>query len=118
MLHGAMVWAVAIPVLLYVLSGSVGTLLGTAGGLAGAGAQKAGTVADNPAARATTPAGLAGAYTLVTPEWVEDAANTASKAPGAHEDRFRLGLGASPLSGLRGACPRRGNAGCSDRPGC
>lgn len=67
-LNGAMVWFVAIPLLIYVLGNGVGSLVGTAGNLAGgavqAGASTAGqvgtAVAGNPTAMATAATAVAG----------------------------------------------------------
>jgi hypothetical protein len=65
MLNGAMVWFVAIPLLVYLLSSGVSSLIGTAGRAAGtaaaAVAPAAGAAANDPALQATAQAGAAGA---------------------------------------------------------
>jgi hypothetical protein len=118
-LQGAMVWFVAIPMLVYLLSAGIGTLLSTAGSVAGTAAQVAGSAAgaaagaaaDNPAAQATAGAGVdaaqdaAGAAQAtaqaaidnVSAQDVEDAASATSR--GAWGTLLSLGLAAAAAIG-------------------
>lgn len=114
-MNGAMVWFVAIPMLVYLLAGGIGALARTAGGVAGtavqAGAAAAGgagaAAASNPAVAATAQAGTnaAGdaaanaaataqaAIDNVSPQDVNNAADTA--ANGAWGTLLSLGLTAA-----------------------
>jgi hypothetical protein len=118
-LNGAMVWIVAIPLVLYLLSSGLGSLLNTAGNVAATGAAAvapaAAAVADDAAVAApaaqeaaedAADAVQATASALgdqVTPETVENAAETASPAAWGTLIALLLGLGASALGGLLGA---------------
>jgi hypothetical protein len=111
-LNGAMVWFVAVPLLVYLLGSGIGALARTAGNVAGTAVQTAGSAAgaaagqaaDNPAAQATAQAGAANIGTAaqataqaigdqVTPQRVEEAANTAGTA--AWGTLLSLGLAAA-----------------------
>jgi hypothetical protein len=118
-LNGAMVWFVAIPLLVYLLSSGVSSLLSTAGSVAGTAATAAGQAAgaaagqaaDNPAVQATAAAGVDAAATAaanaaataqaavdnVTPQQVENAADAA--ANGAWGTLLSLGLAAAAAIG-------------------
>jgi hypothetical protein len=116
-LNGAMVWVVAIPLMLYLLSSGLGSLLNTAGNVAATGAAAmapaAAEAVDNaaaPAAQATAQdVGAAAQATVaavgeqVTPERIEDATETASSAAWGTLIALLLGLGAAALGGLLGA---------------
>lgn len=118
LLNGALMWAVAIPLLLYASGSGVGALLGTAGRVAATGAtvagQVAGETADNPAAQAT--AAAAGAATedavanlqataqaLNTPQNQERAADGVRNAALGALLPLLLSLGAASLGGYLGA---------------
>jgi hypothetical protein len=129
-LNGAMVWFVAIPLLLYLLGSGVGSLVRTAGSVAGtavqAGAAAAGGAAQNPALQQTEQAAVnnpttqaAGAGAIqaaqatasaiasqVTPERVETAVNNAG--PAAWGTLLSLGLAAAAAigGGYLGSRPR------------
>ncbi len=116
LLNGAMVWAVAIPLLLYLLSSGIGSLLGTAANTAASVAapiagQAAQEGADNPALQATAQAGAANlqatAQAAVTPERVENVADTAGRTAGAALVPLLLGLGAAALGGYLGGDQNR-----------
>lgn len=107
-MNGAMVWFVAIPMLVYLLAGGIGALAGTALGAAGTAVQAAGaaagTAAQNPSLQATAAAGAAGAagavqataqaaIDSVTPTDVNNAADNA--ANGAWGTLLSLGLTAA-----------------------
>lgn len=120
-LHGSMVWFVAIPLLIYLLGSGVSALVHTAGSVAGtavqAGAVAAGAAANNPAIQATAQAAAnnpalqttaQGAVQAVqstaqavagqvTPERVETAVNNA--APAAWGTLLSLGLAAAAAIG-------------------
>jgi hypothetical protein len=112
-LNGAMVWAVAIPLMLYLLSSGLGSLLNTAGDVAATGAATVAPAAaeavDNTAAPAVENAGAAAQATAsaigeqVTPETVENATETASSTAWGTFIALLLGLGAAALGGLLGA---------------
>lgn len=123
-LNGAMVWFVAIPLLLYLLGNGIGTVVRTAGNVAGSAAQAAGSAAgaaagqaaDNPAAQATAQAGTsnlgqaaqATAQALgdqVTPGRVEEAANTAGNAAWGTLLSLGLAAAAAIAGGYAGARP-------------
>lgn len=118
--NGLLVWAVAIPMLLFLLAGGVGSILGTAGQVAGTAAQAAAPVAGQ-AVQGTSPDVLGAQATMaadaiqqqaaaaqqqiaatVTPERVEAAAQRA--APGAWWTLVSLliALGAAVVGGLAG----------------
>ncbi|MDQ2809644.1 MAG: hypothetical protein M3Z04_22445, partial [Chloroflexota bacterium] len=111
-LNGAMVWFVAIPLLLYLLSSGVGSLLGAAGSAAGtaiqAAAPAAGQAATNPGVQATVQAGgqqvLTGAQATaqavansITPDTQKKAADATSQ--GAWGTLLSLGLAAAAAIG-------------------
>jgi hypothetical protein len=116
-LNGAMVWVVAIPLVLYLLSSGLGSLLNTAGNVAATGAAAVApataAVAEDttaPAAQATVQdVGAAVQATVsavgeqVTPETVENATETASSAAWGTLIALLLGLGAAAFGGLLGA---------------
>ena len=129
-MNGAMVWFVAIPLLLYLLGSGIGSIVRTAGSVAGtavqAGAAAAGGAAQNPALAATAQAAVtnpttqaAGADAVqaaqataqavvgqVTPQRVETAVNNAG--PAAWGTLLSLGLAAlaSIAGGYLGSRPR------------
>ena len=118
LLNGALLWAVAIPLLLYALGSGVGALLGTAGRVATAGAQIAGQAAaenaDDPAVQATAQAAVADgqdaaanvqatAQALNTPENRERAAGAVRNAALGALLPLLLSLGAAALGGYMGA---------------
>jgi hypothetical protein len=116
-LNGAMVWVVAIPLVLYLLSAGLGSLLNTAGDVAATGAAAvapaAAAAVDNaaaPAAQATAQdlgaaaqAAVVAAGEQVTPGSIEDATETASSAAWGMLIALLLGFGAAALGGLLGA---------------
>jgi len=123
-LNGAMVWFVAIPLLLYLLGSGIGALARTAGSVAGTAAEVAGSTAgaaagqaaDNPATQATAQAGVQGAGQAVqatasalgdqvTPGRVEDAANTAGDAAWGTLLSLGLAAAAAVAGGYAGARP-------------
>lgn len=115
LLNGTMVWVVAIPLLLYLLSSGVGSLLNTAGRVAGTAATVAAPVAgqatDNPAAQAgaqdaantaqTTAQGLQAQAT--DPANQEAAADAIRRAAWGTLASLLFGLGAASLGGYLGA---------------
>ena len=122
MLNGAMVWVVAIPLILYLLSSGIGSLLGTAGNIAATGAAAAAPVAaeaaaaaaDQPGAQATAEvaggnladAAQATASALgeqVTDERVAQAAETAGDTAWGTLLALLVGLAASVIGGSLGA---------------
>ncbi len=121
MLNGALVWIVAIPLMLFLLSSGLGALLGTATNLAGAATTAAGAAAgaaaDDPAVQATAQAAAGAAAgaaqdaaAQVTPQDAENVANNAGR--GAWGTLLWLGLGAAAAVGggylgSRGDNPRR-----------
>jgi hypothetical protein len=120
-LNGAMVWVVAIPLVLYLLSSGMGALLNTAGDIAATGAATvapaAAAVVDNaaaPAAQATAQdlgaaaqAAVTAAGEQVTPGLIQDATETASSTAWGTLIALLLGLGAAALGGLLGARSNR-----------
>jgi hypothetical protein len=119
-MNGAMVWFVAIPLLIYLLGSGIGALARTAGNVAGTAATVAGqtvdAAADNPALEATaqsaTQAIQATAQAVagqVTPQDMNEAADTGANA--AWGTLLSLGLmaGASILGGYLGSRPRDSN---------
>lgn len=117
-MNGAMVWFLAIPLLVYLLVGGIGALTSTALGAAGtaveSGAAAVGGAAENPATQATAQAGAAdaagavqataqAAVDNVTPTDVNNVAN--SVADGAWRTLLSLGLTAAAaiLGGWLGA---------------
>jgi hypothetical protein len=123
-LNGAMVWFVAIPLLVYLLGSGIGAIARTAGSVAGTAAEvagqaagaAAGQAADNPELQATAQAGAgdiaaaaqATASALadqVTPGRVEDAANTAGRAAWGTLLSLGLAAAAAIAGGYAGARP-------------
>ena len=104
MINGAMVWALAVPLLLYLLGGGLGALLGRA---ATTGAQAAGAVAG----QATNPGLQATAQDLATPENVAGAVRAAARAAWGSLGSLLLGLGAATLGGLLSARTSYGGRG-------
>jgi hypothetical protein len=116
-LHGAMVWVVAIPLVLYLLSSGLGALLNTAGNVAATAAAAVAPAAAAIAEDAATPAAQATVQDVgasvqatvsavgeqVTPETVENATETASSAAWGTLIALLLGLGAAAFGGLLGA---------------
>jgi len=121
-LNGAMVWVVAIPLIIYLLGSGLGSLVSTAGSVAATGitaaAPAAAAVADDAAAApgaeataqdagadvaAAAQATVAAVGEAVTPERVEDAAGTASGAAWGTLIALLVGLGAAALGGSLGA---------------
>jgi len=108
LINGAMVWAVAIPLLLYFLGSGISSLIGTA---ATTGAQAAGSAAgqaaNNPALQATAQAGISGlqdrAQALATPQNVASAVDAARRAALGALGSVLLGLGAASMGGFLGA---------------
>ena len=114
MINGAMVWALAIPLLLYLLSSGIGATLRTAGSVAATGAQTAAQAADNnavnaPGAQATASAAIGNvqerAQALATPENINSAADAARRAALGTLGSLLLGLGAASLGGYFGSRP-------------
>jgi hypothetical protein len=119
LLNGSMVWVVAIPLLLYLLTSGIGSLLGAAGRTAATAAQvaapAAGQAANDPAAQATAAAAAATAGSAIqaTAQAVQQAAqDPANQEAAARAVRtgawgtlgsLLLGLGASALGGALGA---------------
>jgi hypothetical protein len=110
-LNGAMVWVVAIPLLLYLLAGGIGSLLATAGNVAQAGAQAAGAaVANNPNLQPTAQAAATAiqgagqtAGQQVTPQQVEQATQTAGTGAWGLLLSLVLGFLAASFGGMLGA---------------
>jgi hypothetical protein len=125
-LNGAMVWFVAVPLLIYMLGAGLGSLAGTAGAVAGTAAEVAGSAAANPAVQATAgavagdPAAQAtaqgavegvqataqAAIDSVTPQDFENAANTAGSTAWGILLSLGLAAGASTLGGFLGGRAR------------
>lgn len=125
MINGALMWAVAIPLLLYALGSGVGALLGTAGSIAATGVTVAGQVASGaasnpdtvataqagaavaPNAAATAQAGIANvqatAQALNTPQNQEAVADGVRNAALGALVPLLLSLGAAALGGYLGA---------------
>lgn len=99
MLNGVMVWAVAIPLMLYFLGSGITGLASTAGTVANTAAQIAGGGVNNPGLQATVT--VPGAP--VTPGQVENAAGIASQAAWGTFISLLLGLAAAAIGGLLGA---------------
>jgi hypothetical protein len=120
MLNGAMVWIVAIPLLLFVLGSGVSSLLNTAGNVAAAGVNAAGNaagnIAGNPAAQSTAisagqdaAAGVQAQATSIagqiTPGNVENAARTAGNTLWGTLLWIVVGFVAASVGGLVGSRP-------------
>jgi hypothetical protein len=106
LLNGAMVWVVAIPLLLYLLAGGLGTALNAAANAAPAAAQVAATAASNPAVQATAQGAQNSAQDAaqqVTPQNVEQATRTASTGAWGTLIALVLGFLASSIGGIVGA---------------
>jgi hypothetical protein len=119
-LHGAMVWFVAIPLLLYALGSGIGAIGRTVGSAAStalvASGQAVGQVADNPALQATAQAGAqnlgqaaqATAQALgsqITPAQIQQVADSARNAAWATLLSLGLAAGAAIGGGYLGARP-------------
>lgn len=115
-LNGAMVWVVAIPLMVYLLSSGLGALLNTAGNVAATGAAAIAPAAAEVAADASAPAaeataqdaGAAAQATVAAlgeqaPQAMENASETASSAAWSTLIALLLGLGAAALGGRLGA---------------
>ncbi len=119
-LQGAMVWMVAIAVLLYLIAGGVGALMRTAGSVATTSARIAGDAAtaasNSPEVRnQVDPAAATQAVTTeakravsaiketITPQRIENVAETAGGAAWGTLISMVLGLGAAALGGFLGA---------------
>lgn len=105
LLNGAMVWAVAVPLLLYLLTSGVGSLVGTA---ANVGAQAAGVAAATAAGQGIDPATTAqqsveGLQTQVTAQDTEQIANTTARTAWGTLGSLLMGLGAAAMGGYLGA---------------
>ncbi|HEY0603379.1 MAG TPA: hypothetical protein VGD58_10730 [Herpetosiphonaceae bacterium] len=119
LLNGTMVWVVGIPLLLYLLSSGVGSLLNTAGSIAGTAATVAapvaGEAANNPALQATAQAGAqdaTGAVQATAQALQNQATDPANQEAAADAVRngawgtlasLLLGLAAAALGGYLGA---------------
>jgi len=116
MLNGAMVWAVAIPLMLYVIMGGIGSLFRTAGTAASAGAQAASTLdrsdatdqAQTASARiqSTTQQVANQAQQAMRPENQERAANATAKGAWGALVSMLLGLAAAAVGGYAGSGDR------------
>lgn len=119
--NGAMVWFVAIPMLVYLLGSGIGALANTAGNVASTVAQTAGAAAANPAVQATAGAAVdpaAGSVVdqaqatasaiqeSVTPQDINDAKGSAGNTAWGILLSFGLAAAASLLGGYLGARPR------------
>lgn len=119
-LNGAMVWFVAIPLLLYALGSGLSGLAKTAGSIAGtavqAGATAAGAAANNPGAQATAAAGVQGAAgalqataqaaaSKIDSQDVNNAANKAANTAWSTLLALGLAAGASIGGGYLGSRP-------------
>ena len=123
LLNGTMVWVVAIPLLLYLLSSGIGSLLGSAGQAAATAAQvaapaagqAANQAANNPALQATVQAGAQDAQAAVqataqaVQQQIANPANQAAAADAVKKGAWGtlasllLGLAAAALGGSLGA---------------
>jgi len=105
LLNGAMVWAVAVPLLLYLLTSGAGSLLGTA---ANAGAQAAGVAAATAAGQGIDPAASAqqsvqGLQNQVSAQDAEQIADTTARTAWGTLGSLLMGLGAAAMGGYLGA---------------
>jgi hypothetical protein len=125
LLQGAMVWMVAVPLMVYLLAGGIGSLFKTAGNVAATGAQAAATTAagaaSDPAARQdmqsaandaadNLQAKAAEVRQQVTPQRVEDASHKAARGAWGTLASLLLGLAAASFGGhvgTRGPTVRR-----------
>lgn len=103
MINGAMVWALAIPLLLFALGSGASALLRTAGDVAVAGSQVAGERANDADVQANIQNQVQDAQQSVTPERAENAADDVAKAALGTLGSLLLGLGAASLGGYLGA---------------
>jgi len=121
LLNGAMVWVVAIPLLLSFVGSGISALLSTAGSIAGTAAQvgapAAGQLADDPQAQNEAQQAAEGAVEQaqeqaqqvqeqVTPQDAAQAAQTAGTAVGGTLLSLLLGLAAAAVGGAIGARDR------------
>lgn len=113
-LNGAMVWFLAIPMLLYLLGSGVSALVGTATNVAGNVVQAGGQAMSNPTTAATIQAGAQGAGATaqavatnvnVTPQDVKSATNTASSTAWGTLLSLGLSAAAALAGGALGARP-------------
>lgn len=106
MLNGAMVWALAVPLLLYLLSSGIGSALRTAGNVAATGAQSAAATTDGnvdaSGAQAQADNLQNQAQALNTPENRAQAADTAGRGALGTFGSLLLALGAASLGGYFG----------------
>jgi hypothetical protein len=121
LLQGGMVWMVAVPLLVYMLAGGIGSLFRTAGSVAATGAQAAattsGAAAGDPAAREDMKsaaddaaddvrANAAEVRQQVTPQRAEQASKKAASGVWGTLVSLVLGLAAASFGGHVGARPR------------
>jgi hypothetical protein len=113
LLNGALVWIVAIPLLLWLLGSGIGALFGTVSAAVGTAATAAGNAAANPELQATAQAGAAGAAGAlqataqaipgqITPGDVNNAADTAGRTAWGTLLWLGLGAAAAMLGGWAG----------------
>jgi hypothetical protein len=102
LLNGAMVWAVSIPLILYLLGAGVGTMLNVGTGMATAAAP---VIADTvtPAGADATAAAAQAEAQQITPQTVAAATDDASQAAWGTLIALLLGLIAAAVGGLLGA---------------
>jgi hypothetical protein len=103
LLNGAMVWAVSIPLILYLLGAGVGTMLNVGTGVATAAAPVIAEQATPAGADATAATAQAEAQQQVTPQTVAAATDDASQAAWGTLIALLLGLIAAAAGGLLGA---------------
>lgn len=119
LLQGAMVWMVAVPLMIYLLAGGIGSLFRTAGSVAATGAQVAATTAgetaaNDPVARedmesaaddaaASVQAQAAEVRQQVTPQRVEETSKKAATGVWGTLISLVLGLAAAAFGGHVGA---------------
>lgn len=133
LLQGAMVWMVAVPLLVYLLAGGISSLFRTAGSVAATGAQAAATAAapaandaaareDMKSAAADAAAGMqekaAEVRQQVTPQRVEEASDKAATGMWGTLISLVLGLAAAAFGGHVGAgAPMMRRMTAGPRPG-
>jgi ABC-type transport system involved in multi-copper enzyme maturation permease subunit len=113
MLNGAMVWALAIPLLLYLLSSGIGAAARTASTVASGGLEAAAQTTDNnpnlTGAQTPAEAGVNNlqdqANALTTPENVNNIADATRRGALGTLGSLLLGLGAASLGGYFGSRP-------------
>lgn len=122
LLNGAMVWALAIPLLLYLLTSGIGAATRTAGNIAAAGSQAAAQAADGnvTAGQAQDAAGNAvnnaqqQIDAAVTPQRIDNAADATGRGLLGTLGSLLLGLGAASLGGYFGSRAASGRRGFSN----